>query len=56
MPKHLLNPNLTDFRIRSQVPTLKGKDLRKIPMFFEDIHLGYKKLSAFHVKDKISRE
>jgi len=35
---------------------LKGKDLRKIPMFFEDIHLGYKKLSAFHVKDKISRE
>jgi len=44
------------FRIRSQVPTLKGKDLRKIPMFFEDIHLGYKKLSAFYVQDKISRE
>ena len=50
------SPRNTDFRIRSQVPTLKGKDLRKIPMFFEDIHLGYKKLSAFNVKDKISRE
>jgi len=25
-------------------------------MFFEDIHLGYKKLSAFYVQDKISRE
>ena len=53
--RRLSNRNEDGFLIRGQVPTLKGKDLRKNSRWFKDIHLGTEAY-RFRMKRKIPRE